>query len=47
MNNVGVGEGGMNKDRSMETHTLPYIKQIASGNLLYASENSNWRSATT
>ena len=28
-------------------HTLMYIKQIASGNLLYDSGKSNWGSATT
>ena len=28
-------------------HTLTYVKQIASGNLLYDSGNSNWGSVTT
>ena len=37
----GEGEGGMNSARSMETYTLPYIKQIASRNLLYDIGSSN------
>ena len=35
------GECGMTRENSPETHTLPYIKQIASGNLLYDAESSN------
>ena len=31
----GEGEGGMNWESSFETYTLPYVKLIASGNLLY------------
>ena len=31
---VGEGEAGMNGESCMETYTLPYVKQIASGNLL-------------
>ena len=27
--------GGTDLETNMETHTLPYVKQIASGNLLY------------
>ena len=27
------GEGGMNGESSMEAYTLPYVKQIANGNL--------------
>ena len=38
---VGEGEGWTNWERSMETYILPYVKQIASGNLLYDAENSN------
>ena len=47
--NMGQGEGesGMNGESSMESYTLPYFKQIASGNLLYNSGNSNWGSVTT
>ena len=29
------GEGEMNRESSMETHILPYVKLIACGNLLY------------
>ena len=31
----------MDGERSMETHTLPYVKQVASGNFLDAAGNSN------
>ena len=31
----------------MEMYTLPYVKYIASGNLLYDSRNSNQGSVTT
>ena len=31
---VGEGEGRTNGEDSIETYTLPYVKQIASGNLL-------------
>ena len=41
MDKVGEGEGWTNWERSMETYILPYVKQIASGNLLYDSGNSN------
>ena len=41
------GESGMNGESCMEAYTLPYVKQIASGNLLYDSGNSNWGSVTT
>ena len=37
----------MNGESSMETDTLPYVKQTADGILLYNSRNSNWGSATT
>ena len=36
------GEGEMNGESSMEAYTLPYVKQIANGNLLYDPGNSNW-----
>ena len=39
--------GEMNGESSMEAYTLPYVKQIANGNLLYDLENSNWGSVTT
>ena len=32
--------GGMN-GQSMETYTLPYVKEIANGNLMSDSGNSN------
>ena len=35
------GEGGMNGKNSIEAYTLPYVKYITSGNLLYGSGNSN------
>ena len=36
------GKGEMNGESSMEANTLPYVKEIASGNSLYDSGNSNW-----
>ena len=33
--------GNTNGKSSMETYTPPYVKQIASGNLLYDSGSSN------
>ena len=40
------GEGGTNGENSMETPTPPYVKETASGNLLYDSGNSNRSSGT-
>ena len=37
----------MNGEGSMKAYTPPYVKQIATGNLLYDSGNSNWGSMTT
>ena len=37
----------MNAEGSMETYTPIYVKQIASGNLLFDSGNSNQGSVTT
>ena len=34
-------------ERVMCKLTLPYVKQIANGNLLYDSGKSNWGSVTT
>ena len=34
---VGEEESGMNGDSSTVTYTLPYVKQIDSGNLLCAT----------
>ena len=44
---VWEGEGEMNLENSMETYTLPYTKQTASGNLLYDTGSSNQGSVTT
>ena len=33
------GEGGMIWESSTETYTLPYVKQIASGDFLYVTGN--------
>ena len=43
---VQNGEDGANEESNMETYTLPYLKQITSGNLLYDSGNSNRGSVT-
>ena len=40
------GEGEMYGESNMET-SLPYVKQIANGNLLYGSRNSNRSSVST
>ena len=40
------GDRGTNGRSSRGTGTLPYVKQIASGNLLYESGSSNWGSVT-
>ena len=37
----GEGEGEMYGESNMEIYTLPYVKQIASGNFLYDAGNSN------
>ena len=36
------GEDEMNGERSMEAYTLPGVKWITNGNLLFDSGNSNW-----
>ena len=41
MNPVSEGEGKINWESSIETQTLPYVKQRVSGNLLYEAGNSN------
>ena len=43
----GEGKGGTNGKSCMETNTLPYVKQLASENLLYNSGSSSWCSVTT
>ena len=35
------GEGDMNGERNMEAYTPPYVKSIATGNLMYHSGKSN------
>ena len=37
---VAEGEGGMNGESSIEAYKLPYVKWIASGNLLYAGSSN-------
>ena len=37
---VGEGESGMNSDSIMETYTLPYVKSVASENLLCRTGSS-------
>ena len=41
------GEGEMSGESSMEAYTLSYVKQMANGNLLYDSGNSNQGSIVT
>ena len=43
----GEGEGGMNWEIGFNINTLPCVKQIASGNLLYSTGNSAQCSVTT
>ena len=35
------GEGGMNRKSNVETYTLPHVRQVGSGNLLYDAGSSN------
>ena len=44
---VGEGEGGKNWKSSIETYILLYVKQIASGKMLYNTGSSTWCSVTT
>ena len=39
---VGEGEGGMIRENGTETYTLPQVKQIASGSLIYDTGNPKW-----
>ena len=39
LDSVGEGEGGMIRENSIETYTLPSVKQTASGNLTYDAGN--------
>ena len=36
----------MNRESRIETHKIPYIKEIAGGNLLYDAGSSTWCSVT-
>ena len=47
MDTTEEGEGGMNRESSIETYTLPCVKQIANGKLLYDAGSSAWCSVTT
>ena len=47
MDTVGEGEGGMNGERSLETYTLPYVKQTASGHVLSDTGSSTQCFVTT
>ena len=37
-----VGEGGMNLEIQTDIYTLPCVKWIASGKLLYSTRSSVW-----
>ena len=39
LDSAGEGEGGMIWENSIETYTLPYVKQITSESLLYDARN--------
>ena len=39
LDSVGEGEGGVIRENSIETYTLPSVKQTASGNLTYDAGN--------
>ena len=43
----GGREGGMNWEIGTDIYTLPCVKQIASGNLLYSTRSSAWCSTVT
>ena len=44
---VNEEEGGMNKESNIETYTLPCVKQVADGRLLYDSRAQTRCSVTT
>ena len=44
---VGEGEGEINSESSTDTYTLPSVKYIASGELLYRPGSSTWCSVIT
>ena len=47
MDTVNEEEGGMNKESNIETYTLPCVKQVADGRLLYDSRAQSRCSVTT
>ena len=47
LNTVGEEEGGTNWESSIETYTLPYVKETASEKLLYDTGRSAWYSVMT
>ena len=47
LDTVGKGEEGMNWKSNTETYTLPCVKQIASGNMLYDTGTQIQSSVTT
>ena len=47
MDTTEEGEGGMNRESSIETYTLPCVKQIANGKLLNSAGSSAWCSVMT
>ena len=47
MDTEGKGEDGMMREGSTELHTLPYVKQSASGKLPHDIRSSTWCSETT
>ena len=40
LDTAGEGEGGMNWEGSIETYTLPYVKEPVNGKLLYNTGHS-------
>ena len=47
MDTVGEGEGGLNWEIRFDINTLPCVKEIASGNVLYSTGSSAQCSVTT
>ena len=47
MEPVGEGEFWTNRETSIETYILPYVKQITSGSLMHDTGYSNRCSGTT
>ena len=47
MDTVWEGDGGTNRESSVNTYTLPYVHSMASGNLLFDLRNSAQCSVAT